>query len=169
MVDLLERVAPPDHEYAPHEHRPLRGYAAVEAAYLACVGVLGLAARRRRVPLPERIDARDLALVSIATHRLSRTLAKDPVASPLRAPFTRFRGTHGPAELREEVVGTGTRKALGELLTCPFCLGQWVATGFVAGLVLAPRATRLVAATFATVAASDALQFAYSALQESAE
>jgi hypothetical protein len=28
---------------------------------------------------------------------------------------------------------------MGELLTCPFCLGQWVATGLIFGLVLAPR------------------------------
>jgi hypothetical protein len=40
-----------------------------------------------------------------------------------------------------------------------------VATAFGAGLVFAPRATRLVAATFASVAVSDFLQFGYSSLQ----
>jgi hypothetical protein len=174
MVDVIERASDGDdalaeHEYAAHEHRPLKGYLAVEAAYGAFVAGLGLLGRRRRVQLPEHIGAADLALLSVATHRVSRTLAKDPVASPLRAPFTRFKGVQGPAELREEVVGTGARKAVGELVTCPFCLGQWVATGFMAGMVFAPRATRLLASTFAVVAASDALQFAYSALQESAE
>ena len=46
--------------------------------------------------------------------------------------------------------------------------GQWVATGFVAGTVLAPRATSLAATTFAAVAVSDALQFGYAALERRA-
>jgi hypothetical protein len=55
------------------------------------------------------------------------------------------------------------------LLTCPFCLAQWVGTGFVFGLVLAPRATRLTAGIFTIVAGSDALQYAYAAIQSSTE
>lgn len=74
-------------------------------------------------------------------------------------------GASGPAELHEEVVGRGWRRAVGELLTCPFCLGQWIGTGFVFGGVFAPRATRAVAATFVVHAGSDALQFAYAALE----
>jgi hypothetical protein len=66
------------------------------------------------------------------------------------------------------VRGSGPRKALGELLTCPFCVGQWVATSFVLGLVLAPRATRLVASTFTAVAAADFLQLAYTAAEDRA-
>lgn len=73
-------------------------------------------------------------------------LANDPVTSPLRAAFTRFAGTSGEFELSEEVRGSGPRKALGELATCPSCLGQWVATLFAFGLVLAPRPTRLATA-----------------------
>jgi hypothetical protein len=46
------------------------------------------------------------------------------------------------------------------LLVCPFCVGQWVATGFVFGLVLRPRATRLAASVFAALTAADFLQFA---------
>jgi hypothetical protein len=30
------------------------------------------------------------------THKLARTLAKDPVTSPLRAPFTQYEGVSGP-------------------------------------------------------------------------
>jgi hypothetical protein len=46
---------------------------------------------------------------------------------------------------------------VGELVTCPWCLAQWVATGLVVSSVLAPRATRLTCAGLAVVAASDAL------------
>jgi hypothetical protein len=108
----------------------------------------------------------DVALLSVATHKIARTLAKDPITSPLRAPFTTFQGTSGEAELAEEVRGTGVRHALGELLTCPFCLGQWTATGLVFGLVLAPRATRLFATLFTSLTAADLLQFAYDKVQQ---
>ena len=38
--------------------------------------------------LPERMPVGDLALVTVATHKLSRLVAKDRVTSTLRAPFT---------------------------------------------------------------------------------
>lgn len=92
--------------------------------------------------LPERLGWADLALLTVGTHEASRLLAEDPVTSPLRAAFTRFAGTSGESELSEEVRGSGPRKAMGELDTCPFCLGQWAATLFAFGLVLVPRPTR---------------------------
>jgi hypothetical protein len=55
---------------------------------------------------------------------------------------------------------------VGELLVCPFCLDQWVATGYAAGLVVAPRATRFVASIMATVAISDFLQIGYKASEQ---
>jgi hypothetical protein len=146
--------------------RPLRPFAGLMAAYAgAVVGVAALAARRRK--LAERTSVGDLALYGVATFRLARILAKDPITSPIRAPFTKLEGTTGPAELKESVQGEGWRHAIGELVTCPFCLGQWVSTGFVFGGMFFPRFTRAVAATFAVHAASDALQFAYSNLERS--
>lgn len=152
--------------YTGGEERPLGSFAAVMASYgVVVAGLSALVAARGR-GLPERVGAADLALISVATHKVSRLIAKDPVTSPLRAPFTRFAGTSGEAELAEEVRGTGARKAVGELVTCPFCLAQWVATGFAFGLVLAPRATRLTATVFTVVAAADVLQFAYSGIEQ---
>jgi Protein of unknown function (DUF1360) len=116
--------------------------------------------------LPEHFRWADLGLLAVATHKISRLLAKDPVTSPLRAPFTRYSGTSGEAELAEEVRGSGLRKAVGELVTCPFCLGQWVATTGIFGLVVAPRLTPAVASTFTVLAGADALQFAYASLEE---
>ena len=57
------------------------------------------------------------------------------------------------------------RHTVGELLTCPFCLGVWVATAYVAGLVVAPRPTRALAAVMTVVAGSDTLQHGYSRLR----
>ncbi len=54
----------------------------------------------------------------------------------------------------------------GELLACPFCLGVWVSTSLTAGMVLAPRLTRLVASAATAVAASDFLHLAYDSLKD---
>jgi hypothetical protein len=154
--------------YASGEDRPLRAFAGLMAAYATAVGAGALFVRHRSRPLPDRIGLTDVALLSVATFKVSRLLAKDPVTSPLRAPFTEFAGTTGPAELKEEVRGTGARKAVGELVTCPFCIGQWVATALAFGLLLAPRATRLVATVFTCLTAADFLQFAYATTEEKA-
>ncbi|HET9059131.1 MAG TPA: DUF1360 domain-containing protein, partial [Acidimicrobiales bacterium] len=127
------------------EDRPLVSYAALMATYVAGVAGMGAYVKGRAKPLPERLSYRDLALLALATQRLSRMVAKDPVTSPLRSFFTRYQGLSAPAELHEEVRGHGLQKAIGELLTCPFCLAQWTATLGVFGLVVAPRATRLAA------------------------
>jgi len=160
----MESVTETRRQYAQGEDRPLGSYLGTLTVYGGVVAGLALAARLSGRGLP-RLGLGDLALMTVATHRISRTIAKDPVTSPLRAPFTRFKGTSGPAELAEEVRGEGARHAIGELLTCPFCTSQWVATGYAAGLVFAPDATRLVGVTMTAVAGSDWLQLAYARLQ----
>ena len=155
--------------YRAGEDRPLGAYVATMSAYGASVAALtaaGLLAGRR---LPDRVGPYDVVLLGVATHKLSRTITKETVTAPLRAPFTEFGGSQGQGELHEEVRGHGLRHTVGELLTCPFCLAQWVGTAMTAGLVLAPRHTRLLAATFATVAISDSLQNVYAFLQRKAE
>lgn len=62
----------------------------------------------------------DVILLAAGTHKLSRTISKDSVTAPLRAPFTRYVDRGGPAEVMEEVRATGgLRHSVGELLTCP--------------------------------------------------
>src|SRR5437762_4706390 len=151
--------------YANGEERPLGSFVIIMGAYGAMItGIAGFLDVTGH-SLPERLAWQDLALIAVATHKLSRQLAKDPVTSPLRAAFTRYTGTSGEAEVAEEVRGRGMRKALGELVTCPFCLGQWVATVGVFGLLVAPRPTRAIASIFAVLAGADVLQFAYAKLQ----
>jgi hypothetical protein len=155
-------------DYAPGEDRPLRGYAALMGVYGAAVAAGVVALRRRNRPLPD-VRLADIALVGVATHKLARRMSKDSVTSPLRAPFTRYEGVAGPAELQEGVRGSGIRKAVGELVSCPFCLSQWVSTGFTFGLLVAPRATRWAASIFASLALADFLQFAYAWAEQQAE
>src|SRR2546421_4511352 len=148
MSELVTRVRKAAAGYAPGRGRPLRGYFVTLAAYAGLAGGLTALAKATGRSAPDRIGAGDLVLISCATHKVSRLLAKDSVTSPLRAPFTRYAGTTGDAELGEEVRGAGVRHSIGELVSCPFCLSVWVATGFSAGLVFAPRVTPLVAPAF---------------------
>lgn len=154
----------PDGATDPTEPRArLVPYGLLTGGYAAALGAFLWRFRDR---LPDEISPRDLALVGVASHKTSRALAKDKVTAPLRAPFTEHQGDAGPGELEESPSGTGFRHTVGELLVCPFCLDQWVATGYVAGLVVAPRATRFVASIMATVAISDFLQIGYKASEE---
>ncbi len=132
-------------------------------------GAAAAAVRASGRELPDRIPLGDAVLLTVGTFRLARRIAKDPVTSPLRAPFTTFQGPSGHAEVAEEVrEHGGVKHAVGELLTCPFCLAQWVATGLVFGYVTAPKATRLAALTMTLVAGSDVLQFIYDSIQNGA-
>ena len=165
-LDDARRAAEREAEtYRGGSDQPVAGYALTAGGYLVLAAV-GLVAAKRTGRSAEvaAVGPWDLALMGLTTHKLSRMLAKDPVTSPLRVPFTRFQGVAGPAELEENVRG-GSRKAIGELISCPFCLAQWVATGYAFGLVFAPRFTRGVGGVFSAVAVSDWLQLAYGRLQ----
>lgn len=153
--------------YRGDEDRPLGGYVVVMAVFAALVsGAAGLALATGR-KLPPGVGPWDVALLALATHKVSRTATKDAITSPLRAPFTQYQGTGGPAEVMEEVRSTGgLRHSIGELITCPFCLDVWIAAGFTVGLVFAPRVTRLVAATFSAVTGADFLHLLYAKAQE---
>jgi len=155
-------------EYTNGEPRPLGADLGAMGVYVGLVGAAVAAIRVSGRELPTRIPLADAVLLTIGTFRLARRIAKDPVTSPLRAPFARFQGASGEAELAEDLrVEHGWKHAVGELVTCPFCLAQWVGTAFVFSYVAAPRATRLAALTMTMVAGSDVLQFAYDALQTS--
>jgi len=151
--------------YSDGAERPLGGYLAAMGAYAGVTGILAVVTRLTRRELPDGLATKDILLAATATHKLSRLITKDPV-SPLRAPFTVFEGQEGPAELKEEVRGHGARKAVAELITCPFCLDLWVATGLTAGYIYLPRATRLAVDTLAVLSGADLLQFGYALLQE---
>ncbi len=154
--------------YAGNDDRPLGGYVGAMAAYTTVVGTLAAVARITRREIPDGLAVKDLVLSAVATQKLSRLITRDPVTSPLRAPFTVYQGTQGPAELKEDARGHGAQKVIGEFITCPFCIDMWVATGLVAGLIYLPRATRLATDTLAVLAGADMLQFGYARLQEQA-
>jgi hypothetical protein len=159
-------VSTQQREYTQGEERPLAADLGAMGVYVSLVSAAAAAVRISGRELPTRIPPGDIALMTIATFRLSRRIAKDPITAPLRAPFTVFRGASGEAEVAEEIrEHGGVKHAVGELLTCPFCMAQWVATALVFGYATAPRAARLAALTMTMVAGSDVLQFVYDGIQ----
>jgi len=152
--------------YAPGQERPLGSYAILTGTYGTALAGSLAALRARGHELPERFTAADVLLVGIASHKLSRLIAKDKVTSFLRAPFTRFQESSGHGEVEEQPCGHGLRLAVGELLVCPYCLAQWVATGMALGLIGAPRLTRLLSTIFVAHTLADFLQVAYRAAED---
>jgi Protein of unknown function (DUF1360) len=161
-----DRLSEEVREYDDRGEVPLPGYAGSLAAFALAVASVAAAGRATGRGLPERYDLSDIALGALATHKFTRLVSKGSVTSPLRAPFTEFDEPAGSAELNERARGGRVRHTVGELLTCPFCLGQWVGTGYVAGLGLAPRTTRAWAAVFAVTAVSDTLHQVYARLRD---
>lgn len=147
--------------YAGDADRPLGGYVVVMGLYGGVAGGLTLLGRATGVRLPVRWTLGDAVLLGTATFKASRLLTKDAVTSPLRAPFTRFEGPAGDGEVNESVRGTGVRHAVGELVTCPFCLSVWVGSALGAGMVFLPRLTRWASLVLAAFAGSDALHLIY--------
>jgi hypothetical protein len=142
------------------EPKPLAAYALIAAVFNAGFGV-ALARAARAGSLPDRVGLGDVVLLGVATHKAARLISKDTVTSFVRAPFTRYEGPGEANELEESPRGDGLRRAVGELLVCPPCVGLWVAAGLVTGLVRAPRPTRTVAATLAAFTLADFLHQAH--------
>ena len=118
---------------------------------------------------PNATKHRILVLAGIATHKVSRLITKAKVTGTLRAPFVEHHGPVGHGEVDDVARGTGLRRAVGELLTCPHCVSQWIAGAIGVGMIAAPRLTRLITFVYSVEAASDFLQLAYVAAEHAAE
>jgi hypothetical protein len=155
--------------YQGAEPEKLAGYAWLLATYGLSVAGFAMFLRRRGQRLPSHVDPVDVLLLGTATFKLSRLISRDAVTGVLRAPFTRRTGKGKGSEVMDVPRGRGARRAIGELLTCPFCVSQWVATAMGGAYVVAPDATRMAAATLTAVTVADVLQYAHTAMQESVE
>jgi hypothetical protein len=153
--------------HSPEQERPLGGYAVLMGAFATSAAGFSTWLRRSGHELPERVPPGDLALMTVATHKASRLISKDRVTSTVRAPFTRFEEDAGPSEVSEAARGRGLRRAVGELVVCPYCLGMWISALFAAGFIVAPRATRWTAAVLSALFGSDVLQLAWKKAESS--
>ena len=150
----------------PEERPPFGSYMLLAAVFNAGYAGSLAAAHRSGRGLPERVGPADVLMIGTASHKVSRLLTKDKITAFVRAPFTRYQAPGGPKEVEERARGRGLRRAVGELLICPYCVGLWASAAFHSGLVWAPRTTRLVASTFTALTISDFLQIAYKAAED---
>lgn len=133
-----------------HGKTPYTVYARLIGIFLAVgAGGASLAHRKREFTVEE------LLLLGLSTHKITNLIATDRVTSVIRAPFTEQEEQEG--HIKERPKGTGRIRAMGELLTCQYCLGPWISAGLVSSHALAPRWTRGVVGLFAVVAISDTL------------
>jgi hypothetical protein len=143
--------------------KPYGSYATIAATFgglLAAAGVLGRALDRD----PQCQNWLDLAVLSAATFKAARTLARDEVTSFIRQPFVRGDAHSGD----EEPVQGGMHQAIGELVTCTRCAGMWTAAGLASAQILAPRFGRLLTWSLGAAGLNDFLQAGFAALTERA-
>ena len=135
---------------------PYEAYATIAGAFFG--GLAAVAALARRSP---HGTALEFAVLGAATFKASRALSRERVGSFVRQPFV-----EGDAEVGEEEqpAGGGLQRAIGELVTCPRCLGTWSAAGLASAQVLSPRFGRLLTWSLGASAVNDFLQAAFVAL-----
>ncbi|MGB3681508.1 MAG: DUF1360 domain-containing protein [Rubrobacteraceae bacterium] len=148
-------------EYDHNDEVPIGAYATLVGVFSAIFAVFLLLTRLTGRGLPERLQLADLALLGVATHKLSHLITNASVTSFIRAPVTELQEVKSPTNLDEKPRGEGLQKALGGLLTCKFCIGMWITAFFSYGLVLVPRTTRFVAGMFSILTLSDFMHQAY--------
>jgi hypothetical protein len=137
-------------------------YVGIVGLFMSLLGML--VNRERKQPRPFDPSPRDIALVAAATFRAGRIVAFAQVTEPFRAPVTETVPDQFDAGENVVAEGRGVRKAIGELVSCPLCVGTWVATGLVVGLRLAPGPTRLVASILGVSGLAELLNASVEAL-----
>ena len=139
---------------------PYGAYAVITGAFVGGLGIAGLAARRLdRNPACQ--TPLDFVVLSAASFKAARTLARDEVTSFLREPFVKGEAHEGG----EDPVESGDfRQAIGELVTCSRCIGTWAAAGLAATQIIAPRFGRLLTWSLAAGGLNDFLQAGFAAL-----
>ncbi len=139
---------------------PYGSYAAIMAVFGGVLAGAGAASRTLDRD-PQCQSALDFAVLSAASFKAARTLAREQVTSFIREPFVEGEAHRGD----EAPIATGDlRQAIGELVTCSRCVGTWTAAGLAATQVLAPRFGRLLTWSLAAAGANDFLQAGFAAL-----
>ncbi len=148
----------------PHkqERQERMPYITLVGLFLSVLGAFAYRERDRKAVF--ELPPRDLALLGLATFRAGRLAAYDRVAEPFRAPVTETVPDEFDAGENVVAEGTGARKAIGELVSCPTCVGTWVAAGLIYGFRLAPGPTRLFAGIFGVSGLAELLGAAAEAL-----
>ena len=157
----MATIEAPPRQAGAEPQPPYGAYAPIMGAFAGGLGVAGVFSRALGRD-PQCQTALDLAVLSAATFKASRTLARDEVMSFLRTPFVE--GDAHTGEDEEPVRTGGFEQAIGELVTCPRCVGTWAAAGLAVTQVLAPRFGRMLTWSLASAGLNDLLQAGFAAV-----
>lgn len=135
-------------------------YAAVNVVWAGLLTGLLSATAPAEKPAP---PATELPVLGLAAFTLTKAVSKEKVGLWAREPLVEP-GDDGDRRPR----GRGVRYVLGELVTCPRCLGTWTSLGLVGLQVVRPREGRIVARILATAAINDVLQTSFTLLRAKA-
>ena len=146
--------AGPTTQTAVHEHQQTRATKlTLISVFLAVLATF--AGRVVRRDQDVALKPFDLLMLGLSSFRVGRMIAFEGVAAPLREPFTETRPDTSGAGVTVVAAGAGWRRVLGELVSCPICVGTWVAAGLVYGLHLLPRPTRVLLAIMSTTGVAE--------------
>lgn len=152
-------------EYRGGDDMPLLSFAVLSSIYLGAVG--GLLWRARcKGRLPRRVRWDDIVLLGVASHKLSHILTRAKVTAFVRAPFTRFQKSSGQGTVSDTARGEGLQKAIGQLLTCPYCAGAWTSAGLTVGLIFNPPVTRWICGLLSVNTVTDLIHMGYFELKQ---
>jgi hypothetical protein len=124
--------------------------------YLLLFGVFLYLMRALDIPFPESIRPFDFFLLSLATFRITELVTADSIAKFLRDPFVKrekVREPDGTVDVKVKPAGRGLKKAFGELIICPWCIGIWIGTFFTYLYILFPGPTRVLLLAVSVAAA----------------
>jgi hypothetical protein len=142
-------------------------YVTLTGLFTSLLAAFALRERRNH----ENLELRpfDLVLLGLATFRLGRLAAYDKVFETFRLPVAETRPDETGAGDTVVPRGSGVRQALGELISCPICVGTWIGATLVYGLGVAPRVTRALLAIMSSVGLAEILNAATEALDWTAQ
>jgi hypothetical protein len=142
-------------------------YVTLTGTFLSLLAVFSLVERKRGKETP--FKPFDLVMLGLASYRMGRLAAYDQVFETLRSPFTRTVPDAFGAGDTVEPKGTGARRALGELISCPICAGTWISAFLVYGLTILPGPTRTMLKIMSAMGLAELLNAASEAMQWTGE
>lgn len=142
-------------------------YAALSSLFVAAFAIL--AGRKPNPEAKQELTPFDVVQLGFATYRLGRMIAYDRVFETYRLPFAETVPDGSGAGLTVEPKGEGVQRALGELISCPICIGTWVAAALVFGLKFTPGPARTLLNVASSVGLAEFLNSANEALEWTAQ
>lgn len=143
----------------PHEERQ-QEYASKIVLIIVFSGmfvwfILGI---RKEVIEGFRVGWLEAVLLGLAVMRTGRMIAYDRITEPLRLPFTHTVWDQSGAGKTVIARGVGITRSLGQMISCPICVGTWIAAGLVYALAVFPAPVWILVVILGVTGLAELLQ-----------